>query len=164
MTGLVSMTPLPHTHLCKYLPASERLECMGEGSMYAPARLLYVQWIEWCSPEQWRQVVCFQKAILCLSKGLSCLRISLANNSIEHNRVPPLKPCLAKRDGQLRLGVPHYQESSLGSLSEILGSFPYIGFHINPLQFQPFLPVFSPSSSSPSPPGDYPTPIPILSQ
>ena len=89
---------------------------------------------------------------------------TLTNSSTKCNPFPTLKPWLTTKDGQFRLCILHYLESSLGSPYSIQEFAIVLGFYTNPQMtpFQLFLPAlyFTPALPQLIPP----TPVPIKPQ
>lgn len=119
MTVLVSrfLFPQPAEHLL----VPETLDCgRSESSKPASAWLIYIEWVVWKLFLPMGIAATFQRLTFYPSISLGCLRISTGT------LVPIIqphvtqshhwKPCLATKDGQFRLRIFHYEESSLGSL------------------------------------------------
>ena len=74
-----------------------------------------------CCYQQWVPNVSWQRASFCLSNSLDCWGISIGltwpTTQLNAMQFRHWKPCLATRDSQLRLHIPHYYEFSLGSPS-----------------------------------------------
>lgn len=99
--------------------------CRGEVSIQALAQSLHFQRPGWMS-------FSLQRATLCTSIRLGWLQIStgLLQPTTWRNatKSPHWTPCLAIKDGQFSLHIPHYKDSSLESTSYTLGSFPCTRF------------------------------------
>lgn len=96
-------------------------ECLPtpKTKIQAPVQLLHVfNELCGCCPWQCSPAVSLWRATFCLSKSLGCLKISMGTpcptTQLNATYSFHWKPCLATRDGLLRLCISHYQEYSLG--------------------------------------------------
>ena len=93
---------------------------------------------------------------------------TLANSSTKCNPFPTLKSWLSRKDGQFRLCILHYLESSLGSPYSIQEVDIVLGFYTNPQMtpFQLFLPAlcFTPASPPTDPSHSCSHQTPVYSQ
>lgn len=81
-----------------------------------------------CCPRQCDHTVKLWRANHCLNISLGCLRILLGSSwpttQLKSTQSPQCKLCMAIKNDQLRLHIPHYEESTLEPLSIYSQNFP----------------------------------------
>lgn len=131
VVGLVGMFIFPKP--VEYLLVTKRLECMGGGSMKAPAQPLYSQWVGWIFTLQRGTAVIFQTVSVCTSIILDCLGIFVGSpqptTQLIITQVYHCQSCLATKDGQLRICIFSCQGILIGVTYIDIGKSPL--YHVS---------------------------------